>query len=128
MVGETIKKYRIKKGLSLSKLAELADVEKSYLSSIERKIYFHPSMQFLEKISPVLGISTDALLTECSPQAVDPVWNDIVTEALETGLTTEEYLDFLKSARKQNSEGNRPKTPISHYFKTYLGNQKQGVS
>ncbi|WP_216830152.1 helix-turn-helix domain-containing protein [Alkalihalobacterium elongatum] len=119
MIGETIKKYRVRKGLTLAELAKRAGVDKSYLSSIEEKIYLNPSLQFFEKVSPILGISVDNLLKECAKEAFDPVWNDVVDEALEAGLTTEEYIDFLEYTKAQEMEPKSPKPSISYQLKTF---------
>jgi XRE family transcriptional regulator of biofilm formation len=124
MVGELVKNYRVKRGLSLSKLAERAGVDKSYLHSIERNVDPIPSIQFLEKIAPILGIAIDTLLAECSDQTFDPVWNDIVTKVLERGLTTEEYIDFLEFTNIQSSETTELQLPINHHLKTFLESQK----
>ncbi|MFC0471602.1 helix-turn-helix domain-containing protein [Halalkalibacter kiskunsagensis] len=126
MLGEIVKKYRIKRGLSLSKLAELAGVDKSYLSSIERKKDLNPPMQFLEKVSPVLEVSIDTLLSECSFQTYDPFWNEVVTEALEIGLTTEEYIHFLEYTKRQSAETRVRQLPIYQHLKTFLESQKLG--
>lgn len=61
MIGQRIKNFRLQKQLSLSELAEKAGVAKSYLSSIERNIQSNPSVQFLEKIAAVLGISVNLI-------------------------------------------------------------------
>jgi len=119
MVGETVKHYRMKRGLTLSKLAERAGVDIFYLRSLEKNLDVNPSMQFLEKVTPALGITIDTLLSESSLPSIDPMWNEIITEALERGLTTEEYIDFLEFAKKQSAE-----TKIHHHLKTFLENQK----
>ncbi|MDE5414586.1 helix-turn-helix domain-containing protein [Alkalihalobacterium chitinilyticum] len=121
MIGETVKKYRIRKGLTLSDLAERSGIEKSYLISIEEKIYLNPSLQYFEKISPILGIPVDDLLMECSQETFDPIWNDVVNEALQSGLTTEEYINFLESTKKQSSNTENNKLPILYQLKTFCG-------
>ncbi|MFV8826224.1 helix-turn-helix domain-containing protein [Alkalihalobacterium sp. APHAB7] len=121
MIGETVKKYRIRKGLTLSDIAERSGIEKSYLLSIEEKIYLNPSLQYFEKISPILGIPVDDLLMECSQETFDPIWNDVVNEALESGLTTEEYIKFLESTKTQSSDTEDTKLPILYQLKTFCG-------
>jgi len=57
MVGERIKELRIKKGLSLRKLATLSDVALSNLSTIESN-KVSPSANTLDKLSVALGVNT----------------------------------------------------------------------
>ncbi|WP_026673893.1 helix-turn-helix domain-containing protein [Alkalihalobacterium bogoriense] len=111
MIGEQVKKYRQEKGMSLSELAETAGVAKSYLSSIERNIQSNPSIQFLEKISKVLGVSVETLLhgnkdTDTNQEDLDTAWIEIVKEAMESGVSKEqfrEYLEFNKWRSKQSN-------------------------
>ncbi|WP_209122892.1 helix-turn-helix domain-containing protein [Alkalihalobacillus sp. BA299] len=111
MIGETVKKLRLEKGLSLSELAESAGVAKSYLSSIERNIQSNPSIQFLEKISSVLGVSVETLLNEnkdrkaATEYDLDSAWVELVKEAMESGVSKEqfrEYLEFNKWRKNNN--------------------------
>lgn len=47
IVGEKIKRLRIRKKYSITELSEKANVSKSYLSYIERGIQENPSVQVL---------------------------------------------------------------------------------
>lgn len=96
MIGERVKKYRLDKGLSLSELADRAGVAKSYLSSIERSIQSNPSIQFLEKVAAVLDISVEALLANDTNYELDSDWEDLVREAMESGVTKEQFREFLE--------------------------------
>ncbi|RDW15786.1 hypothetical protein CWR48_18825 [Oceanobacillus arenosus] len=62
--------------MSISELAEKAGVAKSYLSSIERNLQSNPSIQFIEKISNVLGVSIDDLINtkENDSSELDSEW------------------------------------------------------
>ncbi|MBU8909541.1 helix-turn-helix domain-containing protein, partial [Desertibacillus haloalkaliphilus] len=94
MIGERVKKYRLEKGYSLSELAEKAGVAKSYLSSIERNIQSNPSIQFLEKISSVLGVTVEHLLNEESKNKntkLDDAWIELVREAMDSGISKEQF-------------------------------------
>lgn len=66
--GEKIKKHRAEKKLSLDKLAELAEVSKSYLWELENprpgKKPIKPSAEALAKIAAALDVTTDYLLDE----------------------------------------------------------------
>ncbi|MFN7251181.1 MAG: helix-turn-helix domain-containing protein [Anaerobacillus sp.] len=108
MIGEQVKKLRLEKGMSLSELAETAGVAKSYLSSIERNIQSNPSIQFLEKISTVLGVTVESLLNENKDNKaqnnLDSAWIELVKEAMESGVSKEqfrEYLEFNKWRKNQ---------------------------
>ncbi|MBS4199571.1 helix-turn-helix domain-containing protein [Bacillus sp. FJAT-49732] len=98
MIGERLRDYRKQKKMSLSELAEKAGVAKSYLSSIERNIQSNPSIHFLEKVSEVLGISVNALLHDDQEGAIglDPDWEDLVREAMTSGVSKEEFREFLE--------------------------------
>lgn len=94
--------------MSISELAEKAGVAKSYLSSIERNLQTNPSIQFIEKVGAVLGVSVNELIREDSMQIEDQLdddWLKIVQEAMESGVSKEqfkEYLEFNKWKNKQN--------------------------
>ncbi|WP_066175953.1 helix-turn-helix domain-containing protein [Bacillus marinisedimentorum] len=101
MIGERVKRYRKERGLSLTELADRAGVAKSYLSSIERNIQSNPSIQFLEKISSVLGINVETLLLdeankEDAEENLDPEWAQLVQEAMESGVSKEQFREFLE--------------------------------
>ncbi|PYZ98643.1 transcriptional regulator [Alteribacter lacisalsi] len=105
MIGERVKKFRKEKGISLTELAQRAGVAKSYLSAIERGIQSNPSIQFLEKVSRVLGISVDHLLRDrlesgtdagFGGRNLDEEWETLVREAMDSGVSKEEFRDFLE--------------------------------
>lgn len=108
MIGEKIKTLRQDKKMSISELAEKANVAKSYLSSIERNLQTNPSIQFIEKISTVLDVSVNDIINEDKAQnseTLDNEWLKIVQEAMESGVTKEqfkEYLEFNKWRNKQD--------------------------
>ncbi|TFJ94340.1 helix-turn-helix domain-containing protein [Lentibacillus salicampi] len=110
MIGEKIKQLRKEKKLSISELAEKAGVAKSYLSSIERNLQTNPSIQFVEKISFVLGVPANHLIREDktheNSEPLDHEWLQIVQEAMHSGMTKEqfkEYLEFYKWRNQQNN-------------------------
>ncbi|MYL34117.1 helix-turn-helix domain-containing protein [Pontibacillus yanchengensis] len=101
MIGEQIKALRKEKQLSLSELAERAGVAKSYLSSIERNLQKNPSIQFLEKISKVLHVPLEHLLhndqqREEGSSSLDEDWVDLVREAQDSGVTKDQFKEFLE--------------------------------
>ncbi|MCR6110431.1 helix-turn-helix domain-containing protein [Bacillus sp. A301a_S52] len=98
MIGERVKKYRKESGMSLTELAEKAGVAKSYLSALERNIQTNPSIQFLEKIANVLNIKMDLLLHDdvSDDKQMDAEWQSLVKEAMESGVSKEEFKEFLE--------------------------------
>ncbi|WNC13347.1 helix-turn-helix domain-containing protein [Brevibacillus brevis] len=97
MIGTRIKKLRKEKGISLSQLAERAGVAKSYLSSIERDIQSNPSLQFIEKIADVLQVPINVLIDkEPYFEQLDDEWNQLVMEAMQSGVSKEEFRGFLE--------------------------------
>ncbi|MGM0972342.1 MAG: helix-turn-helix domain-containing protein [Bacillota bacterium] len=107
MIGDRVKKLRQEKKMSLSELADQAGVAKSYLSSLERNLQTNPSIQFLEKIAGVLNVPVDHLIHEqINKEDLDSEWMKIVKEAMESGVSKEqfrEFLDFNKWRSGQNS-------------------------
>ncbi|MDT8861924.1 helix-turn-helix domain-containing protein [Alkalihalobacillus sp. MEB130] len=107
MIGERVKKYRLEKGYSLSELAEKAGVAKSYLSSIERNIQSNPSIQFLEKVSFVLGVTVEHLLNEDQKSddvSLDSAWVELVREAMDSGITKEQFKEYLEFNKWRNTQ------------------------
>ncbi|WP_100333267.1 helix-turn-helix domain-containing protein [Bacillus alkalisoli] len=99
MIGERIKKYRQEKKLSMSELAERAGVAKSYLSSIERNLQSNPSVQFLEKISSVLGVPVNTFLhdeDQNTEKNLDPDWANLVKDAMDSGVTKDQFKEWLE--------------------------------
>ncbi|PLR76928.1 transcriptional regulator [Bacillus sp. V3-13] len=97
MIGDRVKKIRQEKKMSLSELADQAGVAKSYLSSLERNLQRNPSIQFLEKISSVLGVSVDTLINEQpNKEELDSDWMNLVKEAMNSGVTKDQFREFLE--------------------------------
>ncbi|GEL09116.1 helix-turn-helix domain-containing protein [Salisediminibacterium halotolerans] len=103
MIGERVKKYRKEAGLTITQLAERAGVAKSYLSALERNLQQNPSIAFLEKLAAELNIKVDYLIKE-NPDDVtdemgaslDPEWANLVKEAMHSGVSKDEFKDFLE--------------------------------
>lgn len=55
LFGENVKKYRLKKNISQEKLAELSELHRTYISSVERGLR-SISLKNIEKISNALDI------------------------------------------------------------------------
>lgn len=99
-IGARIKKIRLRKGLSLTELAESAEVAKSYLSNVERGIQNNPSIQFVEKIASTLEVTKNALpFVETEEQELDPEWAKLVHEAMSSGVSKRQFKEFLEFQR-----------------------------
>ncbi|MFD2445084.1 helix-turn-helix domain-containing protein [Bacillus sp. CGMCC 1.16607] len=100
MIGERVKQLRLEKRMSLSEVAEQAGVAKSYLSSLERNLQTNPSIQFLEKIAAVLGVSVDNLIHDpIDKEDLDTDWLKLVQEAMGSGISKEQFREFLEFNR-----------------------------
>lgn len=109
MIGKRVKQLRSEKGLSLNELAERAGVAKSYLSSIERDLQSNPSIHFLEKISAVLEVPIETFFhagNEKTEPEMDPEWIQLVRDAMSSGVTKEQFVEFLEynKWRMQNAK------------------------
>ncbi|MCH6265994.1 helix-turn-helix domain-containing protein [Neobacillus citreus] len=108
MIGERIKNIREQKKYSITELAELANVSKSYLSYIERNLNKNPSIHFLMKIAKPLNVSIEYLLTgldqadgpnSSSDKLLDKEWRNMIEKAIEEGINKEdfrEYINYIK--------------------------------
>ncbi|MFY0758449.1 helix-turn-helix domain-containing protein [Metabacillus dongyingensis] len=102
MVGDRLRELRQEKGYSISELAELAGVSKSYLSYIERNIQKNPSLQFLQKISMTLEVDLEYLLgyeRDHFNENIDDEWRELLNKAIEDGLSKEEFKNFQEYAK-----------------------------
>jgi XRE family transcriptional regulator of biofilm formation len=112
-IGERIRLIRVEKGLSLSELGKKADVAKSYLSNVERNIKTNPSVQLVEKVAKALDVPVDQLLygniTKAAENHFDTDWQQLVQEAMVSGISKSQFKEFLELLRKWQSGdgGNR---------------------
>ena len=81
MVGKRVQQLRLKRGMSLSELAEKAGVSKSYLSTIERDVQSNPSMQPDDQHEQT---------------KLDEEWYQLVREAMDSGVSKEQFREFLE--------------------------------
>ncbi|KQL52778.1 transcriptional regulator [Heyndrickxia shackletonii] len=113
MIGQRIKELRRGKGYSISKLALLAGVSKSYLSYIERGLRNNPSLDFLSRIAEPLDTTVDFLLNEqvktlFQDTNIDEEWKILLNKAIDNGMTKEDFLTLqnfieFKNWKIQNS-------------------------
>lgn len=93
--------------MSLSELAEQAGIAKSYLSSIERNLQTNPSIQFIEKVSSVLRVSVNDLLIDDNKEMkknLDSEWLNLVKEAMDSGVSKDQFEEFLEFTRWKNEQ------------------------
>ncbi|MFF2450433.1 helix-turn-helix domain-containing protein [Neobacillus sp. NPDC058068] len=111
MIGERIKQLRENKGYSLTELARLANVSKSYLSQLERGLQSNPSMQFVKKVAIPLDVSIDYLLDDESVNyELDNEWKALIQSAIENGLKKEAFREYLNYVKFQAWMDERNKT------------------
>lgn len=104
IVGEKIKRLRIRKKYSITELSEKANVSKSYLSYIERGIQENPSVQVLSRLARTLDTTVEYLMgNETQPNkeeiTFDSEWVLLIEEAIRSGVSKDDfsyYLDFIK--------------------------------
>jgi XRE family transcriptional regulator of biofilm formation len=116
MIGDRIKKLREQKGYTITQLAELATISKSYLSCIERNLQNNPSIDVLMKLTGPLEVSLDFLLSEINPSdnnlpfndegTLDEEWQKIINQAIDAGVKTEDFKLYLDFIRFKNWEKN----------------------
>lgn len=110
MIGKKIKSTRILKGYSLTHLAKITGISKSYLSYIERGIQKNPSIKVLNKLAKTLNISMEELMENPIDEEgkVDPEWMDMLLEAVTLGASKEDFTYWLKFIRfKKHLEANK---------------------
>jgi XRE family transcriptional regulator of biofilm formation len=106
MIGKKIFELRKQRGLTLSELAERANVSKSYLSNIERNLNQNPSIQVVRKIAFVLEVDLKTLLTTDAKYEDNPMLDkeliDLVIELKEIGMNKKEYKTLIEFIKWQN--------------------------
>lgn len=111
-LGEKLKEYRLKKGLSLSELAKRSGIAKSYISSIENKKQFNPSIECLIKVCSVLETPIDALIwgnEHTNVVLIDKDWADLVHKAINAGIDRDQFNKFIDLYKWQNKKSSKPK-------------------
>ncbi|MEH7180531.1 helix-turn-helix domain-containing protein [Neobacillus vireti] len=119
MIGERIKKLRKQKGYSITELANLAKVSKSYLSNIERGLNKNPSIHFLMKIAKPLEVSIEYLLRGDNQEAaqtendrkgiLDKEWENIIGKAIEDGINKDDFIEYISYIKFKIWERNQLK-------------------
>ncbi|UOQ48470.1 helix-turn-helix domain-containing protein [Gracilibacillus caseinilyticus] len=95
MIGTNINRIRKKKNLTLSELAERADISKSYLSNIERNLNDNPSIHIIEKLAEVLDVDMITLLDEEKTRMKDDLkWQRFICKFEELGITSSDFEEY----------------------------------
>lgn len=95
-LGETIRRARKKKGLTMIELSEMTDLTQGYLSKIENNIKI-PKIETLKKIGNILDIPLGELLIGAGYKAE---WLEMFKQSIETPnpiLTLGEAIDHARS-------------------------------
>lgn len=107
-IGKRIQQLRSDKGMSISELAERAEVAKSYISNVERGLQSNPSIQFLEKVASALDVSIHSILYNNptqTEQLLDNDWQLLLREAMNSGISKSQFKEFLEFQKwKKNNE------------------------
>jgi len=61
-IADNLKKLRAKKGLSLEKIARLADLSLNTIVKVENGVNKNPTIETLTKIAKALGVGVDDLI------------------------------------------------------------------
>lgn len=101
MIGDRIKEMRLQKRYSITRLAEKAQISKSYLSQIEKGSNSNPSLQMLHKIVASLGTSVDYLIDEThehieADSHITEEWLELLSRAIDQGMTKEDFIEFYQ--------------------------------
>lgn len=112
MIGDKIAKLRKQRGFTLSELAELAKISKSYLSNIERNLHKNPSLEIIKRIANVLDVDLSTLLETSDGNDrrlfLEKEWIDFVNELKELGMEKEQIhqykklIEFIKWQNERN--------------------------
>ncbi|MFL8937759.1 helix-turn-helix domain-containing protein [Rossellomorea oryzaecorticis] len=96
MVGDRIKELRTNLNLTINELAHLSQVSKSYISSIERGLQKNPSIKVLKKLAVTLQVPLESIISFGKHEiTLDEEWIEPLEEAIDQGLTKEEFHEFL---------------------------------
>ena len=64
--GQNLRRLRQERGFSQEELAHEADVDRTYISALERGVY-NASVSMIEKLAKALGVEPKSLLERRSP-------------------------------------------------------------
>lgn len=108
MIGANITQLRRQKGMTLTELAEKANISKSNLSNIERNINTNPSIRVLERLAEVLETDVVTLLGMEEEDNTQDFYEEFLQRLRELNLTREELeeyervLEFIEWKKKKS--------------------------
>lgn len=109
MIGNNISRLRKSRGYSLTELAHLSKISKSYLSNIERNINKNPSLEVMIKIAAVLKVDISSLVKNRTEGETDSnfeqEWVDFINELKELEVKknqVKEYKTLIEFIRWKN--------------------------
>ncbi|PTL40231.1 transcriptional regulator [Alkalicoccus saliphilus] len=108
MIGANITQLRRQKGMTLTELAEKANISKSNLSNIERNINTNPSIRVLERLAEVLDTDVVTLLGMGEEDNTQDYYEEFLQRLRELNLTREELeeyervLEFIEWKKKKS--------------------------
>lgn len=92
----------------MAELAFKTGFAKSYISSIERGIQSNPTIHFVERVASELGVSIYFLMqgaTEEESRLLDKDWVVLVVEAMNYGLSKQEFREYLEMSNGMVRKG-----------------------
>ncbi|WP_062233268.1 helix-turn-helix domain-containing protein [Fictibacillus sp. FJAT-27399] len=93
-IGKRIKLFRIEKGYTVTKLADIAGISKGYLSSIENHKN-NPSAHMVKKLAKALEVPVEKVINH-EVAALDQDWVQLFLQAKEMGINLEEIRTFIR--------------------------------
>ncbi|MYL34533.1 DNA-binding anti-repressor SinI [Pontibacillus yanchengensis] len=99
MFGDRFRHFRCQKRLSLEEIVGRTGIPKPILKEIEKNAIPNPSMFIMNKIANALEIPLDEILYSSSSntyEELDEEWLKVVREAMESGISKEEFSEFLE--------------------------------
>jgi XRE family transcriptional regulator of biofilm formation len=101
MIGEHIRNRRLEKRLSLSELAQTANVSKTYLSTLERNIQKNPSLDIVKKIADVLEINPTLLINGLDEEEKQSI-EENTYPTIESIFHFKKYIEELDTRQLEN--------------------------
>lgn len=108
MIGKRIKMLRQSKGYTITELADMAGVSKSYLSYIERNVQNNPSLQFISKLVAPLDTNIEYLLGSTAEEEIlDEEWKILIQNGIKEGLSKEDFHNFKEFVKFKKWKENK---------------------
>ena len=85
LFGKNVKEYRLRQGLSQEKLAELANLHRTYISAVERGVR-SISLVNIQRLAEALEIKPYQLFIFCDTNETDTSHNEMIIQCIEYTL------------------------------------------